>query len=500
MRTSFLSSSRRWIGASALAITVALGGVSGLGLLSVPAQAQVAVPPGAPATFADLADAVKPAVVSISIQGEETRSRSGSRQDFFFDFPDLPDDHPFRRFFDQFGDEFGQRGQRPNTPRAPETRRFQAAGSGFIISEDGYVVTNNHVVERARTITVVDIDGDEFDADLIGSDPRTDLALLKIRDASGLPFVTFADEEVRVGDWVLAVGNPFGLGGSVTAGIISARGRDISGSATGDFLQIDAAVNRGNSGGPTFNLEGKVVGVNTAIFSPNGGNVGIAFAIPAAIARQIVEDLKDDGVVTRGFLGVSIQDVTRDIARSVGLPSARGALVTEPRPNSPAAAAGILSGDIITEVDGQVIDNSLALSRTIASKAPGSEVNLTVWRDGRSMSVSVTLDTLPEQQAQAEPTPEPEPEQQQPGPVESSVGLFLSISPEGLVIQNIDPNSEAATKGFAVGDIITEANGTAVSTPDEFENALQAVRDADRSTVLIKTVRNGSIRFVGLPL
>ena len=315
MTKHVLKGARRWLGASALALVVAVPGVLGYVALSQSALAQTAtttkvaqitVAPNAPASFADLVEAVKPAVVSISVEGsQEVPSGMGSGDgDYYFNFPDLPEDNPLRRFFDEF-DHFGpnnkngQNGQ--NGQNAPRYRHFQAAGSGFIISADGYVVTNNHVVSEGDKITVAMDNGDEHSAELIGTDPRTDLALLKIDGASDLPFVTFADTEARVGDWVVAVGNPYGLGGTVTAGIISARGRDISGSQTGDFLQIDAAINRGNSGGPAFNLQGQVVGVNTAIFSPNGGSVGIGFAIPADIVKQIVNDLKDDGRVTRGF-------------------------------------------------------------------------------------------------------------------------------------------------------------------------------------------------------
>lgn len=506
MRPLIVTQTRRWIGVSALALTVALGAGAGLGLTAVQAQAQVVAtaPLGAPYSFADLVDQVKPSVVSIAVEGEQvSNSGRGNGNGFNFDFPDLPDDHPFRRFFDEFGDRFGDEEDNSNRPRRQQRpHRFQAAGSGFFISADGYVVTNNHVVENATKVTVVDHEGKEFDAEVIGTDPRTDLALLKIHNVSDLPFVEFADTEARVGDWVIAVGNPFGLGGTVTAGIISGSGRDISGSATGDFIQIDAAVNRGNSGGPAFNLEGEVVGVNTAIFSPNGGNVGIAFAIPTKIVTQIIEDLKDDGEVTRGFLGVSIQDVTRDIADSVGLPTARGALVTVPREGAPAANAGVQSGDVIVEVDGEVIDNSLDLSRTIASKAPGATVNIVIWRDGESMSLDVVLETLTPDVIPTAPTPEPAPELEVEGPVESSVGLVFAPEGQdaGLLVQDIDPDSAAAEKGFAVGDIILQADNQDVSTPQEFEAAVQGVRDANRSTVLLKTSRGGNVRFVGLPL
>ncbi|MBU1176177.1 MAG: Do family serine endopeptidase [Alphaproteobacteria bacterium] len=513
MHTHVLTGARRWLGASALALIVAVPTVIGVNAISHSALAQTAtttnvaqikVAPNAPASFADLVEAVKPAVVSISVEGEQSVPNTfrGNGEDFYFNFPDLPEDSPFRRFFDQF-EEFGPNGRNNNNDdqQRPQTRRFEAAGSGFIISADGYVVTNNHVVSEGDKITVLMDNGDELRAELIGTDPRTDLALLKIKDASDLPFVTFAKTEARVGDWVVAVGNPFGLGGTVTAGIISARGRDISGSATGDFLQIDAAINRGNSGGPAFNLQGEVVGVNTAIFSPNGGSVGIGFAIPAEIVQQIVEDLKDDGTVTRGFLGVNIQDVTRDIALSVGLPTPRGAVVTEPREGAPAARAGIKSGDIIVEVDGEAIDNALALSRVIAGKAPGSKVSIGLWREGARKDVIVTLDTLDETEV-AEAPPAPTPPQDIPAPVESSVGIALlpNADGDGLVIESVNENAIAASKGLIAGDIVLEADYKALASVDDFEKALSGVRDSGRETVLLKTSRDGSIRFVGLPL
>ena len=511
MQKHVLKGARRLLGASALALVVAVPGVLGYVALNQSALAQsttttkvaqITVAPNAPVSFADLVEAVKPAVVSISVEGSQ-QIPSGAQlgdQDYYFNFPDLPEDNPLRRFFDEF-DNFGPNGRNNNGPKRPQTRRFEAAGSGFIISSDGYVVTNNHVVSEGDKITVVFDNGDELRAELIGTDPRTDLALLKIDDAHDLPYVSFATTEARVGDWVVAVGNPYGLGGTVTAGIISARGRDISGSQTGDFLQIDAAINRGNSGGPAFNLNGEVVGVNTAIFSPNGGSVGIGFAIPASIVKQIVDDLKDDGRVTRGFLGVNIQDVTRDIADSVGLPTARGALVTQPSEGAPAAEAGIKSGDIIVEVDGEAVDNALALSRLIGAKAPGSDVNVVIWRDGGREELSVTLDKLDETQV-AEAPQAPTPPQDIQGPVESSVGIALVPNTDGagLVIEAIDPDSLAATKGLAPGDVILEADYKPVTNVDEFEKAISGVRDADRKSVLLKTSRNDAIRFVGLPL
>jgi serine protease Do len=351
-------------------------------------------------------------------------------------------------------------------------------------------------------VTVVFDDGTEKVAKVVGTDEKTDLAVVKLDGETDLPFVKLADTEVRVGEWVVAVGNPFGLGGTVTAGIVSARGRDIAGSSYGDFLQIDAAVNTGNSGGPDFNMNGEVVGVNTAIFSPNGGNVGIAFAIPASVVKQVTSQLIENGTVTRGFLGVGIQDVNRDIADSVGLAAAAGALVTEPSKDSPADKAGVKSGDVITAVDGDAISDALDLSRTIAGKNPGTKVELTIWRDGKEQKITVELGKLDETKVAADDN-QGQPEQPvAPEPAATSVGLTLVPNSEGqgLLVQDVDPESAAAERGFAVGDAILEVNNTAVSSVEEFEKAIAAVKDAGRNTALVKAQRDGNTRFVGLPI
>ena len=508
MRSTFLSRTRKWIGASALAILVGLGGGTAFLAASSPTAiaqfqpaAQITLPAEAtPNSFADLVEAVKPAVVSIVVEAEEAgRDFQRGGREFNFQFPDLPDGD-LRDFLERFGEQFGQRGDRGPDQRGP-ARRFMAAGSGFAISADGYIVTNNHVVENATKVTVVFDNGDEKTATVVGTDKRTDLAVVKVEGVTDLPYVNFATDDVRVGDWVVAVGNPFGLGGTVTAGIVSARGRDIAGSAQGDFLQIDAAVNTGNSGGPAFNLKGEVVGVNTAIFSPNGGNVGIAFAIPSNIVKQVAGQLIENGTVTRGYLGVGIQDVNRDIADSVGLSSAMGALVTEPAEGGPGAAAGIKSGDIITKVDGQEISNALALSRTIASKDPGTEVELTLWRNGKEETLKVTLGKRDETAAASPSEPEPAPAEPA-APAPSSVGVTVvpNADGEGLLIQDIEADSIAAEKGFAVGDAILEVDNKKVSTAAEFEDAIKGVKDSGRATALVKAERNGQVRYLGLPL
>jgi serine protease Do len=511
MSSTFLLRSRKWIGASTLAILIGLGGGTAFLAASAPVAiaqvqpaAQVTVPEANPALgFADLVEAVKPAVVSIVVQGRDAPAQSLG-DEFNPQLPDLPEDNPLRKFFEQFGGPPGDRSDRSERPRrneAPQGRRFVAAGSGFAISADGYIVTNNHVVRNATKVTVVLDNGDEHQATVVGTDERTDLAVVKVDSVSDMPFVTFADDSPRVGDWVVAVGNPFGFGGSVTAGIVSALGRDVEGSAYGDFLQIDAAINTGNSGGPAFNLSGEVVGVNSEIYTPNGGNVGIAFAIPASTVKQVTSALIDSGVVTRGFLGVSIDNVTRDIADSVGLEAARGAIVVSLTDDSPGGKAGLKSGDIILAVDGTEIDDAISLSRTIAAKTPGSEVELTVWRDQAELKLKATLGTLNEEQKPDEPNQPPPPDQPET-PTPSSVGITLvpNADGQGLLIQDIDEESIAVEKGFTVGDAILEVDNKPVSTPEEFESAITAVRESGRSTALIKAERNGNVRFVGLPL
>ena len=506
MRSTILTRTRRWLGASTLALLVGVGGVSTAYVLTgqvanaqVQNAAQIVVPQtSVQQGFGDLVEAVKPAVVSILVEAQAPARggpRGGGRGfDFDFNMPDLPEGHPFRDFFDQFG------GQPPSGQGEQSPRKFMAAGSGFIISADGYVVTNNHVVSDATKVTVVFEDGSEQVAEVVGTDERTDLAVLKI-EGTDLPFVTFEQEASRVGDWVVAVGNPFGLGGTVTVGVISGKGRNIGGSNYGDFLQIDAAVNTGNSGGPAFNTNGDVVGVNTAIYSPNGGNVGIAFAIPASTVQQIVDQLVSDGTVTRGYLGVSIQDVSRDIADSLGLEQPRGAIVREPASDGPAGAAGVESGDVIIAVDGDEIDDALDLSRTIAGKAPDSTVELTVWRDGAEVTIPVTLFEL--QVDSGEDAPEaPVPAEEVP---EAATSLGMTLVPNGdgtggLLIQQVDQESEAAKMGLAVGDVVLEVDNQVVQSPGDFDQAVEGVRSKGLDRALIKLSRGEEVRFVGLPI
>ena len=352
---------------------------------------------------------VSPAVVSVRVKAKiEPAADDGiaTMSDGSDGFDNLPDDHPLKRFFSEFrgdGDQTAS-ARAPAPPRSHRAARPVAQGSGFFISEDGYLVTNNHVVADGSAFTVVMNDGNELDAKLIGTDPRTDLAVLKVDGSRKFTYVDFADDgKVRVGDWVVAVGNPFGLGGTVTAGIVSARGRDIGAGPYDDFIQIDAAVNRGNSGGPTFNLNGQVVGINTAIFSPSGGNVGIAFAIPASTAKQVVGDLMKNGSVQRGWLGVQIQPVTADIAESLGLPAAKGALVSQRRRTTvPAKKAGIKAGDVITAVNGKDVASPKELAARDRRHARRARtVDVTVWRDGKAETFKVDLGTLPTSDKQA---------------------------------------------------------------------------------------------------
>jgi serine protease Do len=419
-------------------------------------------------------------------------------------FDDLPDNHPLKRFFREFRGD-GDRGTWQRRDRRGDNDHARprpvAQGSGFFISEDGYLVTNNHVVEGGSAFTVVMDNGDELDAKLIGTDPRTDLAVLKVDDSRKFTYVDFADDaNVRVGDWVVAVGNPFGLGGTVTAGIVSARGRDIGAGPYDDFIQIDAAVNRGNSGGPAFNLSGEVVGINTAIFSPSGGNVGIAFAIPASTAKEVVKDLMSDGSVSRGWLGVQIQPVSKDIADSIGLTDAKGAIVSEAQADSPALKAGVKSGDVITAVDGKPIASPRELARRIGGVAPGTDVELTLWRDGKSETVKLTLGSLPDEQKQAAADDK---DQQQAEPTSlSDLGLTVTPSEDGkgLVVTDVDPESDAADRGIQAGDVITMVNTKEIKDTSDVKTAMQDAAKSGRKAVLFQISRDDTNRFVALPL
>ena len=470
---------------------------SGMPALTTPAKAQE-TPTSVPNTFADLAEQVRPAVVSIEVSGVRSARRGPSRggrgrggdEDFF----GLPEDHPLREFFERFGDRM------PGMP--DRSRPSRSAGSGFLISADGYVVTNNHVVENADRIEVtMGEDQKSYDAKLIGTDARTDIALVKIEGNGDFPHLEFTDKPARVGDWVLAVGNPFGLGGSVSAGIVSARGRDI-GSSPYDFLQVDAAINKGNSGGPSVNLDGKVVGVNTAIFSPSGGNVGIAFSIPAGLVQQVVQDLKDDGVVDRGWLGVTIQDVDKDLAEGLGMDPSdpHGALVTNILDDGPAAGSEVQVGDAIIEVQGKRVEDSRDLARKIANVRPGTPAELTVMRDGREQTITVELGQFPSQDRMAALTPS-EPSDMRM----EDLGITLAPSDgprgeQGVRIEDVKSGSIAADKGLRAGDVIDEIGGEPVYSPRDVRQSMRQTR-GERSDVVVMRIRRGDQRrFVALPL
>ncbi|QFY59518.1 Do family serine endopeptidase [Rhizobium grahamii] len=490
---------------------------TGIPLQITPSHAE-AVKVQAPSvpSFANVVDAVSPAVVSVRVESRVNPVADDEGNGFSFDFngrgfDDLPD--ALKPFFRQFGEQ-GPQGHRGGPPGKhfgqPDSKgrlRPVAQGSGFFISEDGYIVTNNHVVSDGSAFVAVMNDGTELDAKLIGKDPRTDLAVLKV-DAKGRKFtyVNWADDHnVRVGDWVVAVGNPFGLGGTVTAGIVSARGRDIGSGPYDDYLQVDAAVNRGNSGGPTFNLNGEVVGINTAIFSPSGGSVGIAFAIPASTAKDVVADLMKDGTVSRGWLGVQIQPVTKDIADSLGLSEANGALVVAPQDGSPGQKAGMKAGDVVTALNGEPVKDARDLSRRIGAMQPGKKVELSIWRAGKAQSLQVELGTLPADQKDASnDTGDQAPETQAPASEKALADLGLTVGPsddgKGLQITGIDPNSDAADKGIKEGEKITSVNNQEVSTADDVVKLLNQAKKDGRTRALFQILSKDGSRFVALPL
>lgn len=470
-------------------------------------------------SFADVVSAVSPAVVSVRVQTRANPVSDDASNGFSFDFggrgfDDLPDDHPLKRFFREFGgpnggpggDHGDRRADRGPGPRdgKPGRLRPTAQGSGFFISEDGYLVTNNHVVADGAAFTVVLNDGTELDAKLIGKDPRTDLAVLKVDDKRKFTYVKWADDEkVRVGDWVVAVGNPFGLGGTVTSGIVSARGRDIGSGPYDDYLQIDAAVNRGNSGGPAFNLSGEVVGINTAIFSPSGGNVGIAFAIPSTSAKDVVADLMKDGSVSRGWLGVQIQPVDKDVAESLGLSEASGALVVEPQAGSPGEKAGIKKGDVITAVNGETIKGPRELARKIAMMRPGTSADVSLWRNGKAESVKLDVGELPNDQQQASVTPDQQ-EEAQPSSEKALADLGMTVSPSddgaGVTISSIEPESDASDRGLKQGEKIVSVNNQEVKSADDILKVIGTARKDGRTKALFQVQAENGSRFVALPI
>jgi serine protease Do len=454
----------------------------------------------APPSFADLVETVKPAVIGVQTKLAESADDDQGR-------PQSPLD-PFARPLDPRSPN-GPRKQRPG-------RSLTAQGSGFFISADGYAVTNNHVVEGNSSVQVQTDDRKTYTAKVVGADPLSDIALLKVDGRNDFTHVELADRAPRVGEWVLAVGNPFGLGGTVTAGIVSARERDIGAESSDRLIQIDAPINKGDSGGPSFNLEGRVIGVNTMIFSPSGGSIGIAFAIPADAVKMVVAELRDKGTVTRGWLGVQAQQVTPEIADTLGLKDTKGALVAEPQPDSPAATAGIAPGDVIASIDGAPIKDAKDLSKTIGGIAPGTAVKIGVRREGEEKTITITLGQRPaKQQASAKPGSAPD-NAPKNAPSNETTGraaagdpdLGLRLAPasrmpgsgdQGLVVTGVDPTGVAAEEGVELGDVILEVGGKSVSSPEEMQNHLRDARRDGRRTVLLRLRSGDSTRFVALP-
>jgi serine protease Do len=448
-----------------------------------------------PAGFGDLVDKVKPAVISVRVKMDAAKMMNFDGGDLF------PPNSRTERFFRWFGMPDDSR--TPNNERRPQARPMTGQGSGFFISADGYAVTNHHVLDKAKTVEITTDDGKTYDAKVIGTDPRTDVALIKVDGRSDFPYVKLADKAPRVGDWVLAVGNPFGLGGSVTAGIVSARGRDIGAGPYDDFIQIDASVNKGNSGGPTFDMDGNVIGVNTAIFSPSGGSVGIAFDIPAETVKTVVAQLKDKGTVTRGWIGVRIQPVTADIADSLGMKASGGALVADPQADGPAAKAGILAGDVITAVNGNAVKEAHDLARQIGAMAPGSTAKLTVWRKGDERTVSLTLGELPMEREARAAAPSSEPS----GTDAPKLGLMLAPAAqvagsgsEGVVVTQVEANGLAAEHGVKTGDVILDVGGKKVANPVDVRNAIGDAHKSGKRTVLMRLKSDDATRFVAIPI
>jgi serine protease Do len=493
-------------GVAGLGVSVLLAGSgfnlnSSLGSLSPAAHAQGLQ---RPVGFADIVEKVKPAVVSVRVKMDGGPRITGFEGDLPF-----PKGSPMDRFFRQFGspDEGnpGNPGGQGNQGAPGGRNMITGQGSGFFISADGYAVTNNHVVDKAENVQVTADDGKIYQAKVIGTDPRSDLALIKVEGGGDFPFVKFAEGNPRIGDWVLAVGNPFGLGGTVTAGIVSARGRDIGNGPYDDFIQIDAPVNKGNSGGPTFDVDGNVIGVNTAIFSPSGGSVGIAFAIPADTVKKVVAQLKDKGSVTRGWIGVQIQSVTPEIADSLGLKSVQGALVAEPQAGGPAAKAGIEAGDVITSVNGAPLKDARELARQIGGLPPGTSVKLSILHKGADKSVTLTLGQLPnEREARADTGNSKDPagtDLPRLGLTLAPAGQVAGSGNEGVVVTNVDPNGIAADHGFKTGDVILDVGGKKVGNPGEVRDAIRDAQKDGKRTVLVRVKSGGEgTKFVALRL
>lgn len=460
--------------------------------------AQMAGARAVPTSFADLAERLSPAVVNIST------SQTVKRPDIGPKIPELPQGSPFEEFFKDFFDKRGG-------GDGPSQRKVQSLGSGFVIDPKGYIVTNNHVIENADEIVVNFANGESLDAELVGTDPKTDLALLKLTEdpAEPIPFVNFGDSDAaRVGDWVIAIGNPFGLGGSVSAGIISARNRNINSGPYDDFLQTDAAINRGNSGGPLFDMEGDVIGVNTAIYSPTGGSVGVGFSVPSNIATNVVDQLREFGEIRRGWIGVRIREVSEELAEGLDLEKPRGALVEDVTEDGPAAEGGIEIGDVILSFDGKEIEEMRDLPRAVAETPAGDTVRVIISRKGKTQTLKMKVGLL---DAEGNAVDEDEKEDVAEEPSEEILGMTLlpldrkqreafELKPdqEGVVVTDVASTSAAAKKGLRRGDVIVEVAQEAVTTPEEVIAKVDAQREEGKSSVLLLVSRRGDVRFVAL--
>ncbi len=479
-----------------LALCAMAGMLVAAGFGVVPPVLAQGVPPPL-AGFADLVLAVGPAVVNISTTKAQGRSED-------LPVPQFPPGSPFEEFFKDFF-------ERDQQQQRQQPRRTFSLGSGFVIDPQGYVVTNNHVIAEADEIKVIFNDESEYRATVVGRDTKTDLALLKIERDAPFPYVEWADSDtIRVGDWMLAIGNPFGLGSTVTSGIVSARGRNINAGPYDDFFQVDAAINRGNSGGPSFTLDGKVFGVNTAIFSPSGGNVGIGFAIPSNLARSVIQSLKDTGRVARGWLGVRIQTVDEAIAESLGLESTAGALIAGVTPGGPAANSDIQAGDIILRFDGKKIEKMRDLPRIVAETPVGRKAEVELFRRGERKTVQIVLGELPEDETLAElGQPEPPPNGAPAQIAELGVSVRelndelrgqYQIPPggKGLVIVEVDPAGPAAAENLRPGDLIVEVNQEEVATPADLAARVAKLKQEGKKSALLLVDRQGDLRFVAL--
>lgn len=497
-RSAKLSTPRRALSAATLVLAGSLA--LGPALAPPPAWAR-----SAPESFADLVDQVDPAVVQIVVKKDMTGGGGAGEQ---MQLPEQFPEGPFRDFFERFFKD-----QIPG-PNPHKDREMGALGSGFIVESSGIVVTNNHVVADAKEITVRVKDHEDYPAELLGADEKTDLAVLRIKPAKSLPAVTWGDsEKMRVGDWVIAVGNPFGLGGTVTAGIVSALGREIGAGPYDDFIQIDAPINTGNSGGPLFNTDGVVVGVNTAIYSPNGGSIGIGFAIPSDLAQKVVAQLREKGSVERGWLGVMIQPVTPEIAESLGLDEAKGALVTEVLPDSPAAKAGVRQGDVVLSFEGKDINTLRDLTRVVADTPVGKKATLKLVRDGKEAKLAAEIGAQKQEQNVAAADNQESTPSASSGTAIERLGLTvaaldtqarqrfsIAADSKGVVVIGVDDDKNAAEKGLRSGDVITRVNQTAVSSPRDFVKAVDEAAKAKRKAVLLLVEREGQQRFVAVEL